>query len=73
MYKLSIIDKISLLLVLIGALNWGILGLTNKELIGLLFGSIPMVQRILYILVGVAGLDLMLLLFKAKIFSFKNK
>lgn len=73
MYKLSIIDKISLLLVLIGALNWGILGLTNKELIGLLFSSIPMVQRILYILVGVAGLDLMLLLFKAKIFSFKNK
>ncbi|MCM0648562.1 DUF378 domain-containing protein [Clostridium swellfunianum] len=72
MYKLSIIDKISFILVIIGALNWGLVGLFNFDLVQALFGgSLQVLTRILYILVGVAGIDVLSLLIKAKSKKFK--
>ncbi|MBC2582856.1 DUF378 domain-containing protein [Clostridium sp. DJ247] len=73
MYKLSLIDKISMILVIIGALNWGLIGLFNLNLIGLLFGEpANFIGRIIYILVGVAGVNILLFLFKMKgVFSNK--
>lgn len=67
MYKLSLIDKASFILVIIGALNWGLKGLFNLDLIEALFGgNFQVVTRVIYILVGVAGINLLLLLIKAK-------
>jgi len=42
-------------LVIIGALNWGLVGLLNVNLVNWLLGSWPTVERIVYILVGLAG------------------
>lgn len=59
MYKLSLIDKLSFILVIIGALNWGLIGLFNFNLIGAIFGEpANFIGRIIYILVGVAGIYL---------------
>ena len=67
MYKFNLLDKISLILVIIGALNWGLIGLVNFNLIGALLGEpVNLIGRIIYILVGVAGVDMLLLLFKMK-------
>ncbi|OFI07751.1 hypothetical protein CLOACE_00990 [Clostridium acetireducens DSM 10703] len=67
MYKLSLLDKISLILVIIGAINWGLIGLFNINLIGLLFGEpANILGRIIYIVVGVAGINMILLLLKTK-------
>jgi uncharacterized protein len=67
MYKLSLIDKISFILVIAGALNWGLKGLFNLDLLEALFGgNFQVVTRVIYILIGVAGINLLFLLFKAK-------
>lgn len=42
-------------LVVIGALNWGLVGLLNVNLVNWLLGSWPTVERIVYILVGLGG------------------
>lgn len=47
--------KISKWLVVIGAANWGLIGLFNFNLVSFLFGSWPVVVRVVYILVGLAG------------------
>lgn len=56
MNKGCVLCKISGLLVIVGALNWGLVGLLNKNLVQRLVGSIPKAERIVYILVGIAGL-----------------
>ena len=73
MYKLNLIDKISFLLVIIGAINWGLIGVANFDLVAALFGSISQIlQRIIYIAVGIAAIDLLVLLFKSNIFKLKR-
>lgn len=42
-------------LLVVGALNWGLVGLLNVNLVNWLFGSWPMVERVVYVLVGLAG------------------
>lgn len=42
-------------LAMVGALNWGLVGLLNFNLVTTLFGSWPTVERVVYILVGVAA------------------
>ena len=54
----SVIDWIALVLVIIGGLNWGLVGLLNVDLVELIFGSIPILQRIVYIVVGLAAIYL---------------
>ena len=72
MYKLSIIDKISYILVIIGAVNWGLIGLFNFNFVSFLFGnSLNAIIRIVYIIIGVASLDLILLFIKNRN-SYKN-
>jgi len=50
------LDIISLVLVIIGAINWGLIGIFNFDLVATLFGTMSMISRIVYILVGIAGL-----------------
>ena len=49
------IDVVAAILVVVGAINWGLVGLFDFNLVGFLFGT-SMLARIVYILVGVAGL-----------------
>lgn len=50
-------DSLALILVIIGALNWGLIGLFNFDLVASLFGGqTSFLSRIIYSLVGLAGL-----------------
>ena len=53
---MKIIDKITLLLVIIGAINWLLIGLLDFNLVDTLFGTMSILSRIVYILVGISGL-----------------
>ena len=48
----------SLTVALIGAINWGLIGFFNLNLVSLLFGSMSWLSRIIYGLVGLCGLYL---------------
>ena len=53
------LDKLALVLVIIGALNWGLIGLFGFDLVAFLFGGqMSLVSRIVYTLVGIAGVVL---------------
>ena len=49
------ISKIVLALVIIGGLNWGLVGAFGFDLVAFLFGPMSMLSRIVYILVGLAS------------------
>ena len=49
-------DYTTLTLVIIGAINWGLVGFFRFDLIAYLFGSLTWISRILYALVGLSGL-----------------
>lgn len=58
-------DRIALILVIIGALNWGLMGLFQFDLVANLFGGQDaLISRIIYSLVGLAGLYSITLLFR---------
>jgi len=61
------LDRISLILVIIGALNWGLIGLFRFDLVANLFGGQDaLLSRIIYTLVGLAGLYCITLLFRER-------
>lgn len=61
-------DNLSLILVIIGALNWGSIGLFGVDLVGSLFGGqMALIPRIIFAIVGLAGLWSISILFKDKI------
>ena len=62
-----VMDKIALLLVIIGAVNWGLIGIFQFDLVASIFGGqAAVVSRIIYTLVGAAGLWCISLLFRAR-------
>jgi uncharacterized membrane protein YuzA (DUF378 family) len=60
---MKILDKTMLSLVIIGAINWGLIGFFDFNLVDTLFGSMNMLTRIIYILVGLSGLYCLKILF----------
>lgn len=59
------LDKIALLLTIIGAINWGSIGLFGFDIVGSIFGGQDaMVSRIIFAIVGVAGIWCISLLFR---------
>jgi len=66
MYKLNTIDKLSFIFVLIGALNWGLLGLLNFNLVSTIFGAIPFLARAIYILVGFSAVNIIVFIIRSK-------
>lgn len=50
------LDYIALILVIIGAINWGLIGFFSFDLVRAIFGDMTLVSRIVYSLVGVSGL-----------------
>ena len=64
MAEKSIIDWIALILLIIGGLNWGLVGVGDWNVVEIIFGSIPLLVTIIYVLVGLAGLYTIYYLFK---------
>lgn len=52
---MKVIDKIALVLIIIGAINWGLIGLFDFNLVATIFGDMIIISRIIYGLVGLSG------------------
>lgn len=50
------LQKSLLVLTIIGAVNWGLIGIFNFNLVAAIFGEASILSRIIYSLVGIAGL-----------------
>jgi len=61
---MEVLIGIALILVVIGALNWGLVGFFNFNLVSAIFGDRTAMSRIIYALVGIAGLYTIFLLGK---------
>ena len=60
-------DKVSLILVIMGALNWASIGIFGFDFIGAMFGGqTATVSRIIYTIVGLAGIWCVSLLFRER-------
>ena len=53
------LDRLALLLLVIGGINWGLGGIFEFDLVAFLFGEMSWISRIVYILVGISGLYLL--------------
>lgn len=53
---MKVLNIIALTLIVIGAINWGLLGLFGFNLVGYIFGATSLIAMIIYSLVGFAGL-----------------
>ena len=53
---MKVVDTIALILIIIGAINWGLIGIFNFNLVETMFGGFSVISRIIYILVGISGL-----------------
>ena len=61
------LDRIALILVIIGALNWGCIGLFQFDVVAYLFGgAAASISRIIYTLVAVSGVWCVSLLFRER-------
>jgi uncharacterized membrane protein YuzA (DUF378 family) len=57
LYSMKFFKVVMLLLVVVGALNWGLIGFFDYNLVHHLFGSLHhSIEKMIYILVGFAGL-----------------
>jgi len=55
MNKLNAVDWIALVLVIVGGLNWALVGILNFDLVAAILGDMSMLSRIVYSLVGVSA------------------
>lgn len=64
MKSLSIIDWLAFILVVVGALNWGLVGFFNFNLVAAILGDMTLLARIVYGLVGIAAVYMAIFAFK---------
>lgn len=50
------IDVIAAILLVVGGINWGLVGLFDFNLVSAIFGSLPMIEKLVYIVVGLAAI-----------------
>ena len=60
------LKNIALILVIIGGLNWGLVGLLGLNLVSAIFGTLSLLSRIVYILVGLSAVYLAVEFFSKK-------
>lgn len=57
---MHILSIIAYILVIVGAINWGLVGFFQFDLVAKIFGELSVISRIIYALVGLSGLFLLL-------------
>lgn len=55
MKKMNALDWITMILIIIGGLNWGLVGFFNFDLVKTIFGDMTIISRIVYALVGLSA------------------
>lgn len=58
------LQKVCLVITIIGAVNWGLIGLLDFNLVSFIFGTNSIIPRVIYSLVGITGLINIGLLFE---------
>ena len=56
MTEKTVLDWIALILLIIGGVNWGLVGIAGLDLVDLIFGSVSWLATTIYVLVGLAAL-----------------
>jgi uncharacterized membrane protein YuzA (DUF378 family) len=56
--NMKLLHMVSFILVIVGAINWGLVGLADFNLVDMVFGMGSMLAKLVYILVGVSGVYL---------------
>lgn len=60
----GVLNWIAMILLIIGGINWGLVGLFKLDLVSAIFGSVAWLATLIYVLVGLAGLYGIYFLFK---------
>jgi uncharacterized membrane protein YuzA (DUF378 family) len=53
---MTVLNKVTLLLLIVGGLNWGLVGLLGFDLVAAIFGEMSLLSRVVYSLVGLSAL-----------------
>lgn len=56
--RIKWLDMIALIVSIIGAVNWGLIGIFRLDLVAYIFGDMSWLSRIIYVIVGLCGLYL---------------
>jgi len=48
-------QKVAMILLVIGGLNWGLVGLLNLDIVATIFGAMSLISRVIYVLAGAAA------------------
>ncbi len=59
---MNILNWIAVILVIVGGLNWGLVGILNFDLVGAILGDMSAVSRVVYALVGVSAVYMIFML-----------
>jgi len=54
--KHNFLDWIAIILIIIGAINWGLVGLFSFNIVMFLFSGLPLLEHLIYIIIGLAGI-----------------
>ncbi len=66
MAEKTVLDWVAYVLLVVGGLNWGLVGLLELDLVQLIFGSVPILAQLVYVLVGLSALYMVYLLTKTE-------
>ena len=64
---MTVLNKVTLVLLIVGGLNWGLVGLFNFDLVAAIFGEISLLSRLVYSLVGLSALFQLIPLFGGEV------
>jgi hypothetical protein len=64
MNKLKALDIVALILIIVGGLNWLMVGALDFDLVAAIFGSMSAIARIVYVLVGLSAIYTLIMLGK---------
>ena len=56
MNKLNTVDWIAIVLLVVGGLNWGLVGIFNFDLVATIFGEMSVLSRLVYTVVGICAI-----------------
>lgn len=56
--KMTTLDTVTVVLIVVGGLNWGLVGLFNFNLVSMLFGEMTLLTKLVYDVVGISALYL---------------
>jgi len=60
----SVLHQVAFWLLIIGGFNWGFVGLFNLDLVKAIFGSVPWLSGLIYLFVGIAAIDMLVVHYK---------